>query len=109
MYNIFKKMTNCKKFGDIDLIDDWFITGGYKNNSFATNIINKENPLFYGHNGKHYQILNFGKEIDANGKKVYYTVEDEVDDNGETLGGNSYKVYHYFSDENSDHFRIREG
>jgi len=63
MYKLFKKMTNCRKFDDIDLIDDWFITGGYNSSSFSTNIINKENPLFYSHNNKYYQIINFGKEI----------------------------------------------
>jgi len=46
------------------LIDDWALTGGYKSEtSFTTNIINKENPLFYSHNGNYYQILNFGKEV----------------------------------------------
>ena len=108
MYKLFKKMTNCRKFDDIDLIDDWFITGGYKPNSFATNIINKENPLFYGHNGQYYQIINFGKDIREDGEKVYYTIEDDVDENGNTLGNDSYKVYHYF-DDNSNHIKVREG
>ena len=107
MYKLFKKMTNNRKLNDIDLVDDWFITDGYKSNSFTTNIINKENPLFYSHNGQYYQILNFGKEI-VDGQKVYYTIEDDVDENGNTLGKGSYKVYHYF-DADSNHYKVREG
>ena len=107
MYKLFKKMTNCRKLNDVDLVDDWAITGGYKSNSFTTNIINRENPLFYSHNGQYHQILNFGKEI-VGGQKVYYTIEDDVDEDGKTLGGTPYKVYHYF-DVESKHYKIREG
>lgn len=107
MYKLFKKMTNCRKFNDIDLIDDWFITGGYNSSSFSTNIINKENPLFYSHNGKYYQITNFGKEL-VNGQKVYFTVERAVDNSGNSLGEETYKVYHYF-DADSNHIKIKEG
>lgn len=108
MYKLFKKMTNQQWDGDIDLIDDWTLTGGYKSEtSFTTNIINKENPLFYSHNGSYYQILNFGKEV-VNGQKVYYTIEDEVDENGDTYDRGQYKVYHYF-DVNSNHIKVREG
>ena len=107
MYKLFKKMTNSKKFDDIDLIDDWFITGGYNSSSFSTNIINKENPLFYSHNGNYYQIIDFGKDI-INGQKVYFTVERDVDDSGNSLGRKAYKVYHYF-DANSNHIKVKEG
>lgn len=107
MYKLFKKMTNCRKFDGIDLIDDWFITGGYNSSSFSTNIINKENPLFYSHNGKYYQITNFGKDT-INGQKVYFTVERDVDEAGNSLGGKTYKVYHYF-DVNSNHIKVKEG
>ena len=108
MYNVFKKMTNHFKFDDVDLIDDWTITSGYaQDSSFTTNIINKENPLFYSHNGNYYQILNFGKDI-INGEKVYYTIEDEVDENGNTLGNAAYKVYHYYDDATSNHIKVLE-
>lgn len=108
MYKLFKKMTNTFKLNDIDLVDDWILTSGYKkDSSFVTNIINEENPLFYSHNGHYYQILNFGKDY-INGEKVYYTIEDEVDQNGDTYGSGTYKVYHYF-DENSNHIKVKEG
>lgn len=107
MYNLFKKMTNEQWQEDIDLVDDWAITGGYNpNTSFGTNIINKENPLYYSHNGKYHQIINFGKE-EVNGKKVYYTIEDDVDAEGLSTGNPPYKVYHLYDNE-SNHYRVTD-
>ena len=105
MYKMFKKMTKERWNGDIDLIDDWAIIKHDKN-SFRNIITGKENLLYYIEGDTQKQILDFGKEIDSNGRKVYYTLEVDVDSKG-IQAGESYKVYHYF-DADQNHIKSRE-
>lgn len=118
LYNLFKQMTNQQwstvgpdgtitwnnsRNAEFDLIE----TKGFRKNqfdkiNFFTDILANK-PLFYEENGKHYQILDFGR--DENG---YYTIEAEVNPLGDRRDSeHDIKVYHAF-DENSEHFKFRD-
>lgn len=118
LYNLFKQMTNQQwstvnldgtvtwnnsRNAEFDLVD----TKGFKKNqfdkiNFFTDILANK-PLFYEENGKHYQILDFGR--DENG---YYTIEAEVNPLGDRRDSeHDIKVYHAFN-ENSEHFKFRD-
>lgn len=130
LYNLFKQMTNMQWSEDIrdeqgnvigkkwnnsrNAAIDLVTTKGLKRNQYDniaserdysvfTSTILAGKPLFYEENGKHYQILNFGK--DENG---YYTMEAGVNSLGSRFDSeHDIKVYHAF-DENSEHFKFRD-
>lgn len=110
LYKLFKKMTNQQwsengvwtnsKGATIDLVKGKGF--GNKNINFSRDIL-QDKPLFYNENGKHYQITDL--KSDANG---YYTLETEVNLNGNPLdSSNVLKVYHFF-DQNGTHFKVLE-
>lgn len=118
LYNLFKQMTNMQwstvnpdgtvtwnnsRNAEFNLID----TKGFRKNQFdkinffSDILANK--PLFYEEDGKHYQILDFGR--DENG---YYTIEAEVNPLGDRRDSeHDIKVYHAF-DEQSNHRKFRD-
>ena len=118
LYNLFKQMTNVQwstinpdgtvtwnnsRNAEFNLVD----TKGFRKNqfdkiNFFTDILANK-PLFYEENGKHYQILDFGRD-----EKGYYTIEAEVNPLGDRRDSeHDIKVYHAFN-ENSEHFKFRD-
>lgn len=118
LYNLFKQMTNVQwsttnpdgtvtwnnsRNAEFNLID----TKGFRKNqfdkiNFFTDILANK-PLFYEENGKHYQILDFGRD-----EKGYYTIEAEVNPLGDRRDSeHDIKVYHAFN-ESSEHFKFRD-
>lgn len=90
MYKLFKKMTNFRWKGNIDLTH-WDVTG-WTSNSFKTNIL-RDNRLFYKFGVNHYEILDFGIE---NG--VYWTKEQRINNFGIPVANSTIIKYHAFND-----------
>lgn len=116
LYNLFKKMTdipwysngkwNTKNEVPIDLTAAWDLSPSTvameeDSNRFFSEILG-EKSLYYEAGGKHYQIIDFGKE---NG--VYYTSELEMVGNTSIAqDDNPIKVYHIFDE--TGHHRYKE-
>lgn len=95
MYRMFKKMTNLRWDDKIDLTHwDAF---GWDEFTFKSKIL-RENDLYYKKGTKYFKILDFGIQ---NG--IYWTKEQEVDDEGIPIVNTEKILYHSFN-EQGDHF-----
>lgn len=103
MKDIFKKMTNQK--WDPTVIDLTQLgLKSEKSISDFNKIILEGDRLFYKDEDKHYEIISFDKDEDS---EFYYTEEQQVDYAGNSLGKDSYIVFHLF-DSNSNHIKVSE-